>query len=145
MLKLLFPGSFDPFTKGHADLVCRALTFADQVVVAIGVHPEKHNMFTASERTAQIRQCFEGDERVKVVSYSGLTTDLAREQGANAILRGIRSVSDFEYERAMADVNHQLTGIETVILIADPKYAAISSSVVRELLKYKKDVSAFLP
>ena len=143
---LLFPGSFDPFTIGHKDIVDRALaSFADEVIIAIGVHPQKKCMFIADERIAQIKRIFASEPRVKVCSYDGLTTDLAQKMGVTALLRSVRSVKDYEYECELADINRQLTGIETIILIAQPQYAAISSSTVRELIHYGKDVSTFLP
>ena len=142
---LLFPGSFDPFTRGHAALVRRALTLSERVVIAIGTNTAKKGCFSTDERIAAISAVFENEPRVSVIAYEGLTTDLAQEIGAEAILRGVRSVKDFEYERDIADVNRQIAGIETIILFAEPQYAAISSSVVRELLHYGHDVSALLP
>ena len=142
---LLFPGSFDPFTIGHKDIVDRALALADEVVIAIGIHPDKHGLFSVEERMEQIHRVYADEPRVSVTSYEGLTTDFARHLGVTALLRSVRSMKDFEYERDMADINHQLTGIETVLLFARPQYAAISSSTVRELLHYGKDVSPFLP
>lgn len=144
-MKLLFPGSFDPFTKGHADIVDRSLRFADSVVVAIGVHPTKKGMNSPEERKVRIERLYQNEPRVEVVVYEGLTTDLASRLQAEAIVRGVRNVTDFEYERNIAEVNRQLTGIETILLFADPAYAAVSSSVVRELMSYGKDVSQFLP
>ena len=143
--KLLFPGSFDPFTIGHKDIVDRALALADEIVIAIGVHPDKHGLFSVEERIEQIQRVYAHEPRVSVTSYEELTTDFARQIGATALLRSVRSMKDFEYERDMADINHQLTGIETVLLLARPQYAAISSSLVRELLHYKKDISTLLP
>jgi len=144
-MRLLFPGSFDPFTRGHADIARRALEIADEIVIAVGAHPDKKGCFGVEERMEQIRRAFANEPRVTVVSYHGLTTDLARQQHATALLRGVRTVADYEYERQMAEVNRRLTGIETVFLLADPALADISSSVVRELLSYGKDVSQFLP
>ena len=144
-MKLLFPGSFDPFTKGHADIVDRSLRFADSVVVAVGVHPTKKGMNSPEERKARIAKFYQHEPRVEVVVYEGLTADLAAHVHADAIVRGVRNVTDFEYERNIAEVNRQLTGIETILLFADPAYAAVSSSVVRELFSYGKDVSLFLP
>ena len=142
--KLLFPGSFDPFTIGHKDIVDRALLLADEVVIAIGVHPEKKGMFSVEERKEQIRRVYADEPRVTVCSYEGLTTDFAAEVGATALLRSCRSVKDFEYERDMADVNRKLTGIDTLVLFATAEHAAVSSSIVRELMRYGKDVSKFL-
>lgn len=141
----LFPGTFDPFTLGHQSLVKRVLTCADAVVIAIGINEKKQTYYTLEQRVEAIRSLYADEPRVKVITYSGLTVDVAQQEGASFILRGVRSVIDFEYEKAIADVNRQLTGIETLLLFTEPAYAHISSSVVRELLHFGKDVSAFLP
>ena len=141
----LFPGTFDPFTLGHQSLVKRVLTCADAVVIAIGINEKKQTYYTLEQRVAAIRALYAEEPRVKVITYSGLTVDVAQQEQASFILRGVRSVIDFEYEKAIADVNRQLTGIETLLLFTEPAYAHISSSVVRELLHFGKDVSAFLP
>ena len=144
-MKCLFPGSFDPFTLGHKSIVDRTLQFAEEVVIAIGVNAGKKSMFSLEERMAQIEKVYADDPRVKVASYEGLTTDFAESIGATAMVRGVRTAQDFEFERMLADVNRKLTGIETILLITEPQYSAISSSVVRELLSYGKDVKDFLP
>jgi pantetheine-phosphate adenylyltransferase len=144
-MKCLFPGSFDPFTLGHKSIVDRTLQFAEEVVIAIGVNAGKKSMFSLEERMAQIQKVYADEPRVKVASYEGLTTDFAESIGATAMVRGVRTAQDFEFERMLADVNRKLTGIETILLITDPQYSAISSSVVRELLSYGKDVKDFLP
>jgi pantetheine-phosphate adenylyltransferase len=144
-MKCLFPGSFDPFTLGHKSIVDRILPMADEVVIAIGVNAGKKSMFSLEERMAQIQKVYANEPRVKVASYEGLTTDFAESIGANVMVRGVRTAQDFEFERTLADVNRQLTGIETILLITEPQYSAISSSVVRELLSYGKDVKDFLP
>ena len=141
----LFPGTFDPFTLGHQSLVKRVLTCADAVVIAIGINEKKQTYYTLEQRVAAIRALYAEEPRVKVITYSGLTVDVAQQEQASFILRGVRSVIDFEYEKAIADINRQLTGIETLLLFTEPAYAHISSSVVRELLHFGKDVSAFLP
>lgn len=141
----IFPGTFDPFTRGHYSVVSRALSMFDEVVIAIGVNALKRPMFTVEERTAMLESLFANEPRVKVMSYSGLTVDVARECGAQFMLRGVRSVIDFEYERSIADVNREISGLETVMLFTEPMYAHISSSVVRELLSYGRDVSSFVP
>ena len=141
----LFPGTFDPFTLGHQSLVKRVLTCADAVVIAIGINEKKQTYYTLEQRVAAIRALYAEEPRVKVITYSGLTVDVAQQERASFILRGVRSVIDFEYEKAIADVNRQLSGIETLLLFTEPAYAHISSSVVRELLHFGKDVSAFLP
>jgi len=144
-MKCLFPGSFDPFTLGHKSIVDRTLQFAEEVVIAIGVNVGKKSMFSLEERMAQIQKIYADEPRVKVASYEGLTTDFAESIGATAMVRGVRTAQDFEFERMLADVNRKLTGIETILLITEPQYSAISSSVVRELLSYGKDVKDFLP
>ena len=144
-MTLLFPGSFDPFTLGHANLVERALAFSDEVVIAVGINEQKSGWLTADERVRALRALYNRNARVRVESYRGLTTDYARSIGATAILRGVRSMKDFEYEQQMADINRHLTGIETLCLFTDPALGAISSSVVRELAHFGKDISAFLP
>lgn len=145
MLLALFPGSFDPFTLGHADIVRRALSFSDEVVVAVGYNDQKRGCQLVEERVAAIRKLYKDEPRVRVESYTGLTVDFAREQGATAIVRGVRTMADFEYEMQMADVNRQLAGIETILLPASPQLASLSSSVVRELAHLGRDISAFLP
>lgn len=141
----VFPGSFDPFTLGHYSIVNRALAIFDKIVVAIGVNDGKTPRFGAEERAAIIRRAFADEPRVEVTTYSGLTVDVAREVGAACILRGVRTVQDFEFEKNLADINRVLSGLETVLLYSLPEYAFISSSVVRELLHYDKDVSDMLP
>ncbi len=141
----LFAGTFDPYTRGHHALVERALVLFDTVVVAVGRNLDKKCMFSIEERVSAIEKLYAGNERVKVAVYDTLTMDFAQSVGATALLRGVRSVKDFEYERDIADINLRLGGIDTVLLVSEPEYAAISSSVVRELMKYGKDVSELLP
>lgn len=145
MKKAIFPGSFDPFTLGHHSIVKRALSFMDEVIVGIGVNEGKRSLIPVEKRVDMIRRLFADEPRVKVEAYSGLTVDFAREQAAEFIIRGIRTVKDFEYEEGIADINRKLTGIETIFLFTEPELASVSSSVVRELLHYGKDVSMFLP
>ena len=141
----LFAGTFDPYTRGHHALVERALVLFDTVVVAVGRNLDKKCMFTIEERVAAIEKLYAGNGRVKVAVYDTLTMDFAQSVGATALLRGVRSVKDFEYERDIADINLRLGGIDTVLLVSEPEYASVSSSVVRELMKYGKDVSELLP
>ena len=141
----LFAGTFDPYTRGHQALVERALALFDTVVVAVGRNLEKKCMLSVEERVSAIEKLYAGNGRVKVAVYDTLTMDFAQGVGATALLRGVRSVKDFEYERDIADINLRLGGIDTVLLVSEPEYAAISSSVVRELMKYGKDVSELLP
>ena len=144
-MKVLFPGSFDPFTLGHDDIVRRALTLFDEVVVAIGYNEQKSGWKPVEERIASIRKLYEDEPRVRVESYTGLTVDFAKEQGITAIIRGVRTTKDFEYELQMADMNRRLTGIETILLPASPEFASLSSSLVRELARFGRDISVFLP
>ncbi len=141
----LFAGSFDPYTRGHHSLVVRALQLFDEVVVAICRNSEKKTMFTLEERLMALRNLYANEPRVSVKDCKGLTVDYANEIGACCLLRGVRSVKDFEYERELADINRALGNIDTVIITTEPQYAAVSSSVVRELLTYGKDVASFLP
>lgn len=141
----LFAGSFDPFTKGHYALLVRALQMFDRIIVAIGTNSAKKCMFTLDERIDAIKRAFADEERIEVTTYSNLTMDFAKEVGADVLLRGVRSVKDFEYEREIADMNFRLGGIDTVLLISEPQYSSISSSTVKELITYGKDVSSLLP
>ena len=141
----IFPGTFDTFTIGHDALVLRALSIADELYIAIGINTEKRTMLTLEERMERIATLYENEPRIHVVSYEGLTTDFAQSIGAKFIIRGVRSTIDFEYERNIADINRMLTGIDTILLISEPEYAAISSSMVRELAHFGKDISKYLP
>ena len=145
MRRAIFPGTFDPFTVGHESIVRRALSFVDEVVIGIGVNEGKRSLLPVEQREAMIRQLYANEPRVSVEAYDCLTIDFARRTGACVILRGIRTVKDFEYEETIADVNRKLTGIETILLFTEPEMTCISSSVVRELLQFGKDVSRFLP
>jgi len=141
----LFPGSFDPFTKGHADIVERALALFDEVIVAIGYNEQKAGWQSVDERLSAIRSLYADEARVKVMAYTGLTIDVVKETQATCLLRGVRSVKDYEYELQMADINRQLCGVETVLLFTRPEFASISSSVVRELAHFGRDITPFLP
>lgn len=141
----IFPGTFDPFTRGHQSVVMRALDLFDEVVIAIGINATKKPMLTVDERVEMLVSLYAHEPRVRVVSYSGLTVDVAQEHGAKYMLRGVRSIIDFEYEKSIADVNREISGLETILLFTEPCYAHISSSIVRELVSYGRDVSSFLP
>lgn len=145
MKTAIFPGSFDPFTIGHASIVERGLPLFDQIVIGVGINESKRSLYSIGERVEAIRALYAGEPRIRVVSYDDLTIDLARREGAQFILRGLRSVKDFEYEHDIANMNERLAGIETVLLFTEPQYASISSSVVRELIAFGKDVTDFLP
>lgn len=141
----VFAGTFNPFTIGHQSIVERALTIFDKVIIAIGRNINKPADHALVKRVETIKKAFDGNEAVVVTTYSGLTADFVREAGATAILRGIRSIADFEYERNLADVNKKILGVETVFLTADPEYSYISSSVVRELDSFGHDTTALVP
>ena len=145
MKRAIFPGSFDPFTVGHYDIVERGLELFDEIIIGIGRNSTKKETFPIREREEAIGKIFKDEQRVKVAIYDCLTVDFAKEQDAQFILRGIRCVEDFEYERNLAEANKQLGGVETVILYTRPIYAHISSTLVRDLYAYGKDVSAFVP
>lgn len=140
-----FAGSFDPFTIGHASIVERALKIFDIVVIGVGVNSLKTSAVEAERRALSIVRLYEQNPRVRISTYTGLTVDAAHEAGATCLLRGVRSVKDFEYERDLADINRQLSGLETVLLYSLPEYSAVSSSLVRELQAFGKDVSRYLP
>ena len=141
----LFPGSFDPFTKGHQNIVERALPLFDRLVIGIGRNTTKQTLYTPEERQQQIAALFTNEPRIEVRIYDVLTVDFAMSVGAQYVLRGVRTMADFEYERTIADVNKRLAGLETVLLFADADTASISSSLVRELKAFGKDVTDFLP
>ena len=141
----IFPGTYDPFTIGHDALVRRALSIVDELYIAIGINAEKRTMLTLDERMQRIAALYKDEPRIHVVSYEGLATDFAQSIGAQFIIRGVRNTIDFEYERNIADINRMLTGIDTLLLISEPEYAAISSSMVRELAHFGKDISKYLP
>ena len=145
MSKALFAGTFDPFTLGHKSIVDRTLSVADEIVIAIGVNGDKQTMFSLEERIIYINKVFADNPRITVTHYEGLTTDFAHNIGADFLVRGVRYVKDFEYERQIADVNRQISGIETILLFTEEQYANISSSIIRELISYGKDVTQFLP
>lgn len=141
----IFTGSFDPYTIGHDDILRRALPLFDHIVIGIGVNERKSYMQSAEERMKTIKAIYADEPKVEVKTYNDLTIDFARRENASYIIKGVRSVKDFEYERDQADINRQLSGIETLLIYADPRYSAVSSSMVRELIHFGQDVSRFLP
>ena len=145
MKKAIFPGSFDPFTIGHHDIVMRALNLFDEIIIGIGHNYTKRETFPLEERLAAIQRIYDNEPRVRVEVYEGLTVDFAAQHNAQFILRGVRSTLDFEYERNIAEANKQLSGIETVLLYTRPEYAHISSTLVRDLHSHGKDISQYLP
>lgn len=143
--RAIFPGTFDPFTIGHQSLVERALHLVDEIIVSIGINPYKNNYFPVEKRIETIRRIYKNEPRVQVMAYESLTVDFAREVEAGFIVRGIRTIHDLEYEKNIADINRKLTGIDTFILFTEPEYAFVSSTIVRELLSFGKDISDFIP
>lgn len=142
----IFVGSFNPFTVGHDSIVTRALPLFDRLVIGVvGDQVHKPGMPTAEERMAPIKALYQDEPRIEVKPYYGLAVDFAKAEGAHYIIKGVRSVKDFEYEREQADINRQISGIETILLFAEPQLASVSSSVVRELRHFGQDVSMFLP
>lgn len=142
----MFPGSFDPFTAGHLNILARALTMFDNVVVAIGINQDKVDFFTNSQKKDIIRQATAAMDRVSVIEYDGLTVDVCRELGIHHVVRGVRNMLDFENERAIADANRRLApDIETIIIPTAQEFAHISSSAVRDIIRHHGDTSLFLP
>jgi pantetheine-phosphate adenylyltransferase len=141
----LFPGTFDPITLGHVDIINRALPVFDKIVVGVGINTAKAPMFSAEQRLDWIAEIYKDEERVEGAVYEGLTIDFCQKIGANFILRGIRYVSDFEYEKTIADANRTLDkNIETVFLTGEPKYTSVASTIVRDIIRNGGDASPFL-
>lgn len=142
----IFPGSFDPFTKGHEDIVRRGITLFDKVIIAIGVNTNKKRFFETELMIQKIKECFEDTNQVEVVAYEGLTAKYAEKVNATHILRGVRNTTDFNYENTIALANKELKPeLETIFLITSPQYAHISSTVTRELHKFGEDISSYIP
>jgi len=145
MKRAIFPGTFDPLTIGHYSIVIRGLEIFDEIVIGIGTNQSKKTLFTVEKRLEIIHQAFLTQSRVKIEAYNCLTIDFAKSVEANFILRGLRSVGDFEYERTIGETNRILTGIETVILFTQAEYGHISSTGARDLITFGKDITSFLP
>ena len=142
----VFPGSFDPITKGHVDLVKRAYPLFDKIYVAVGENSVKKTLFTLEQRMTWLSQVFEGDEKVSVGTFNGLTVNYCKDVGARYLLRGLRNASDFDYEKTISQLNNIIgKNIETVFLISRPEYSHFSSTIVREIIKGKGDYKPFLP
>lgn len=145
MKRAIFPGTFDPFTIGHYSVVKRALTFMDEIIIGIGINDSKRTWFPTEKRVEMVKKLYADEPRVRVEAYDNLTVDFAIQHDAGFIIRGIRTVRDFEYEETIADINRKLAGIETILLFTEPELTSVSSTIVRELLHYGKDVTQFLP
>ncbi len=145
MKKAIFPGSFDPITLGHFDIIKRGTEIFDEVIVAIGINADKKYMFPLEERKNFIEKAFADYSNISVVTYKGLTIDLCKKLNAEFILRGLRNPADFEFEKAIAHTNRKMTAIETVFLLTDPETSYISSSIVRDVLRNGGDYSLLVP
>lgn len=142
----VFPGSFDPFTIGHYDIVKRGLPLFDKLIIAIGVNSQKQYFFSSEKRIEMLSVLFKDEKKIAIKEYEGLTIDFCRSEGANYILRGLRTSADFEFERGIAQMNSSMAPeIETVFIISQPQFSHVNSTIVREILKYGGDVNAFLP
>lgn len=145
MKTALFAGTFDPFTIGHDSLVRRALPLFDRLIIAVGMNERKQTQHTADERRQTIADLYAHLPNVEVVAYSGLTVDLARKMHTTCLLRGVRTMADFEYERQQADLNRRIAGIETLLIYAEPGMESISSAAVRELQHFGYPIDSFIP
>ena len=140
----LFPGSFDPFTKGHEDVVIKSLTLFDELIIGIGINSSKNYFFDLNKRISHIESLFENYPTVKIMTYQKLTVDFCKEIGADFIVRGLRDNKDFEYEKSIAHMNQQISDIETVFMLTAQKYGAINSSIVREIVRNNGSIDAFV-
>ncbi|MFT6815058.1 MAG: pantetheine-phosphate adenylyltransferase [Sphingobacteriales bacterium] len=146
MKRALFPGSFDPITKGHQDIVERGLGLFDEIVVGIGYNTSKPGFYSIEKKLEMVQSVFKGNDKIKVKKFNGLTVDFCKEVEAQFILRGVRTNLDYEYENAIAKMNEKMMpGLETIIYLSRSKYSFVSSSIVREIIKHKGDVSQFVP
>lgn len=141
----VFPGSFDPVTLGHVDIINRGASLFDELIIAVGTNALKTYTFTAAQRVAFLEEAFSGLKNVKVTHYTGLTVDYCKTIGAHYILRGLRNPADFQFEESIAQANKKMTGIDTAFLLTAPEYSFISSSIVRDVMKNGGDYSAFVP
>lgn len=142
----VFPGSFDPITLGHVSIIKRAIPLFDKIIISLGINSDKKSMFTIQQRISWIERIFESEPSISVASYSGLTVDYCRKQNANYILRGLRTASDFEFERGIGQVNKKLADeVETVFLLTEPQFTPVSSSIVRDVIRHGGDVSSMIP
>jgi pantetheine-phosphate adenylyltransferase len=145
MKKAVFPGSFDPITLGHVDLIYRGLEIFDEIIIAIGVNADKKQLFPLEDKIQQIKNAFINEPRIKVASYKGLTIDFCKSVNSKYILRGLRNSSDFNYEQSIAQTNSSLSSIESVFLISSPQLAHISSTIVRDIIKNEGDCKNLVP
>jgi len=145
MKRAVFPGSFDPITLGHIDIINRALSLFDEIIIAIGVNADKKNMFSLEDRKKHIEDAFEGETKIKVKTYTGLTVDFCKTENADFILRGLRNSSDFTYEQSIAQTNSSLSDVESVFIMCSPHLSNISSSIVRDVIRNGGDYTKMVP
>jgi len=145
MRKAVFPGSFDPITLGHQDIISRALPLFDEIIIAIGINEAKNYMFTINERVQFIKETFKNESKITVTTYKGLTIDYCKEVNADYMLRGLRNPADFEFEKAIAQTNRKLSGIDTLFLLTSAETSYISSSIVRDVLRNGGDFTILVP
>ncbi len=141
----VFPGSFDPFTVGHEALVKRTLSLFDQIIIAVGMNANKKYMFTTEKRTEWIKKVFANEAKIRVTSFTGLTVDFCKKNKADFIIRGVRTSTDFEFEKAIAQMNRSISPIETIFIMPLPEHSAINSTIIRDIIRNGGDVSAFVP
>jgi pantetheine-phosphate adenylyltransferase len=145
MRRAVFPGSFDPVTLGHVDIIERALPLFDEIIIAIGVNAEKRTMWSLEDRMAFIEEAFSSYPQIRVMTYDGLTADFCKAQGADFILRGLRNTLDFSYERSIAQTNARMAGIESIFVISSPETSHISSTIVRDIARHGGDYQDLVP
>jgi pantetheine-phosphate adenylyltransferase len=145
MRRAIFPGSFDPITLGHVDIINRALPLFDEIIIAIGINADKKYMFSLEKRVNFIKENYKHEPKIKVLTYTGLTTDFCEKIDVDFILRGLRNPADFEFEKAIAQTNRKLSNIETVFLLTSADTSFISSSIVRDIIRNGGDVTGFVP
>lgn len=145
MKRAIFPGSFDPITLGHYDIIQRGISLFDELIIAIGVNADKKYMFSQEERKKFITEAFQEESSIQVMTYSGLTIDFCKEVQADFILRGLRNAGDFEFEKAIAHTNRKLSNIETVFLLTSSSHSYISSSIVRDVIRNGGEFSSLVP
>ena len=145
MKKAIFPGSFDPITNGHCEIIKKGLKLFDEIIIAVGINNQKKYMFSIEKRLEFIESCFEKEKKIKILSYGGLTTDLCKDHGIKFILRGLRNSEDFNFENSLASMNKEMSNVETIFILSSSKTSHINSSLVRDIILNDGDYSKFIP